>query len=178
MRHRRAFCDERVETLESLRLDNYRPLQNEVLTIRDIVSTVSFGQPIGLIINLFMLFFCNGIIPTTSRVSHPVKFTTYLIYYWTSHSVALPTNPGLPSIADTNITYECGKVTIVNEGATTSGCYKQNIDSSETEVCVCRSVIGQMPCNGGGGVRPRLLFSCTVAVVATVLLILSRFELH
>lgn len=48
-------------------------------------------------------------------------------------------------------------MTIVNEGATTSGCYKQKLDGYETEVCACRSRIGQMPCNSASTNRVSLL---------------------
>lgn len=46
-----------------------------------------------------------------------------------------------------NITYSCTKVNIENEGPITSGCYSQVIDGHEVQVCVCKSNVGQIPCN-------------------------------
>lgn len=66
-------------------------------------------------------------------------------------------------LADLNITYTCSKVTIVGEGATTSGCYKQKLDGYETEVCACRSRIGEMPCNSSTAMNRNSLLAVTVA---------------
>lgn len=47
-----------------------------------------------------------------------------------------------------NATYMCTKVFAVNEGAVTSGCYKQKVGSYENEMCVCKSSPGDyLPCN-------------------------------
>lgn len=48
-----------------------------------------------------------------------------------------------------NITYMCSKVTIENEGAAKSGCYSEYQDGRQIEVCVCKSTIGEIPCNAG-----------------------------
>lgn len=48
-----------------------------------------------------------------------------------------------------NITYTCTKVNIEDEGPVTSGCYSEYQNGREIEVCVCKSAIGNIPCNKG-----------------------------
>lgn len=44
----------------------------------------------------------------------------------------------------------CTKVYAVDEGAVTSGCYRQTYDGYDIELCVCESATGgYKPCNGG-----------------------------
>lgn len=61
-----------------------------------------------------------------------------------------------------NITYTCTKVNAENEGPITSGCYSHIKDGHETQVCVCKSNVDQMPCNSDvrivGKPRTMLIF--------------------
>ncbi|RZC33506.1 uncharacterized protein BDFB_009207, partial [Asbolus verrucosus] len=48
-----------------------------------------------------------------------------------------------------NATYMCTKVQEVGGGAITSGCYSQEVDGYDVELCVCESGSGIVkPCNG------------------------------
>lgn len=52
-----------------------------------------------------------------------------------------------------NTTFTCTKVNIENEGPITSGCFSEYHDGREIEVCVCRSGVGQIPCNAGARIQ-------------------------
>lgn len=49
-----------------------------------------------------------------------------------------------------NITYFCSKITTVTDDVSqpaTSGCFRQNKNGYDVQVCACRSVVGREPCN-------------------------------
>lgn len=57
--------------------------------------------------------------------------------------------PNDPIISVQNVTYMCTKVFVAGEGPLTRGCYKQDLNGYEVELCVCESQRGgYKPCNG------------------------------
>ncbi|XP_055703127.1 uncharacterized protein LOC129801806 isoform X2 [Phlebotomus papatasi] len=104
-------------------------------------------------------------LPLTITDNGGIPNTTYMWEYYQSdpQHIACRMAPGDVCVKYTysfnhqveNITYFCSKVRIDNEGAATSGCYKEYRNGREIEVCVCESVRNEKPCNHAINILPQ-----------------------